>query len=195
MIFFHQDRGSTRVLKCINKPIIIEKGSLNKIMTYFGNLQWTQRPSSLGVATLPLFICLSSQISVKMSNLKPKYSSSRAKCDLNDLCLRYYALRNQGCYYHCFLITGGPRYSRTFYLRIRLFTLTKRVQNNNFSVKTGLFFCEFKIRGPKWRSLSIANNEGNLYLFGEYNCYSKGNPMIKRCNLDIAKWNKAKNGK
>ncbi len=28
--------------------------------------------------------------------------------------------------------TGGPRYSRTFYLRICLFTSTKRVQNNNF---------------------------------------------------------------
>ncbi len=28
--------------------------------------------------------------------------------------------------------TGGPRYSLTFYLRIRLFTSTKMVQNNNF---------------------------------------------------------------
>jgi hypothetical protein len=66
---------------------------------------------------------------------------------------------------HC---TGGPRYSRTFYLRIRLFTSTKRVQNNNFPVKIGLFICEFKIRGPNWRSLSTANNEGNLYFQSNY---------------------------
>jgi hypothetical protein len=58
---------------------------------------------------------------------------------------------------------GGPRYSRTFYLQIRLFISTKRVQNNNFPVKNGLFICEFEISGPKWRSLSTANNEGNLY--------------------------------
>ncbi len=38
------------------------------------------------------------------------------------------------------------------------------VKNNNFPVKNGLFICEFKIRGPKWRNVSTANNEGNLYL-------------------------------
>ncbi len=58
---------------------------------------------------------------------------------------------------------GGPRYSLTFYLRIRLIAWTKRVQNKNFLVKNGLFICEFKICGPKCRSLSTANNEGNLY--------------------------------
>ncbi len=36
--------------------------------------------------------------------------------------------------------TGGPRYSRTFYLRIRLFTLTKLVKNDNFLVKNGFSF-------------------------------------------------------
>jgi hypothetical protein len=36
-----------------------------------------------------------------------------------------------------------------FYLRIRLFTLEKMVQNDKFPVKYGLFICEFKIRGPK----------------------------------------------
>ncbi len=61
--------------------------------------------------------------------------------------------------------TGGPRYSRSFYLRIRLFTLDKMVQNDNFLVKNGLFICEFKIRGLKWRNVSTANNEGNLYCF------------------------------
>ena len=45
--------------------------------------------------------------------------------------------------------TGGPRYSRTFYLRIRLFTFAKLVKNANFLVKNGLFICEFRIRGPK----------------------------------------------
>ncbi len=69
------------------------------------------------------------------------------------------------------LYTGGPRYSRTFYLRIRLFTSTKRVQNNNFPVKIGLFICEFKICGPKWRSLSTANNEGNLYRSADHLSY------------------------
>ena len=35
--------------------------------------------------------------------------------------------------------TGGPRNLRTFYLRIRLFTLVKLVQNDNFLVRNGLF--------------------------------------------------------
>ncbi len=35
--------------------------------------------------------------------------------------------------------TGGPRYSRTFYLQICLLLSTKMVQNNNFPVKNGLF--------------------------------------------------------
>ena len=29
-------------------------------------------------------------------------------------------------------------------------------------VKNGLFISEFRIRGPKWRNVSTANNEGNL---------------------------------
>ncbi len=44
--------------------------------------------------------------------------------------------------------TGGPRYSRTFYLRIRFFTLEKMVQKDNFPVKNGLFIFEFNIRHP-----------------------------------------------
>ncbi len=48
------------------------------------------------------------------------------------------------------------------YLRTRLFTSAKMVQNNKFLVKKGLFICEFKIRWPKWQNLSITNNEGNL---------------------------------
>jgi len=59
--------------------------------------------------------------------------------------------------------TGGPRNSQTFYLRIRLFTLGKVVQNNNFLVKNGLFICEFSIHGPKWRNVSTTNFEENLY--------------------------------
>ncbi len=42
--------------------------------------------------------------------------------------------------------TCDTRYSRTFYLQIRLLTLAKMVQNDNFPVKNGLFICEFKIR-------------------------------------------------
>ncbi len=34
----------------------------------------------------------------------------------------------------------------------------KLVRNENFTVKNGLFICKFKIRGPKWRYLSTANN-------------------------------------
>jgi hypothetical protein len=45
--------------------------------------------------------------------------------------------------------TGGPRYLLTFYLRIRLLTFEKIVQNDNCQVKNGLFICKFKIRGPK----------------------------------------------
>jgi hypothetical protein len=60
--------------------------------------------------------------------------------------------------------TGGPRYSRTFYLRIRVFTFEKLVQIDTFQVKNGLFIYEFKIRGPKWWNVTTANNEGNLYI-------------------------------
>ncbi len=49
--------------------------------------------------------------------------------------------------------TGDPRYSRTFYLRNRFFTLEKMVRNDSFPVKKGLFTC-----------VSTANNEGNLYV-------------------------------
>ncbi len=72
-----------------------------------------------------------------------------------------YPLQSKNC---TLLYTGGPRYSRTFYLRIRSFTLTKIAKKDNFQVKNGLFICEFKIHGPKWRNVSTSNNEGNLYV-------------------------------
>jgi len=42
------------------------------------------------------------------------------------------------------LNTGGPRYPRSFYLRIRLFTNEIWVKK----VKLCFFICEFIIRGP-----------------------------------------------
>jgi len=51
--------------------------------------------------------------------------------------------------YLLFAYTGGPRYSQTFYLRIRLFSLTKLVKDDNYLGKNGLFICEFRIRGQK----------------------------------------------
>ncbi len=39
-----------------------------------------------------------------------------------------------------------------------LIHIGKLVQNDNFPVKNGLFICDFKIRGPKWRNVSTANN-------------------------------------
>ncbi len=47
------------------------------------------------------------------------------------------------------------------------------VQNDNFPVENGLFICEFKISGPKWRNVSTANNDGNLYQFYESACKNK----------------------
>ncbi len=44
--------------------------------------------------------------------------------------------------------TGKPRYSRSFYLRIRLYTLETLALNARFLVKMRLFICEFSIRGP-----------------------------------------------
>ena len=44
-----------------------------------------------------------------------------------------------------------------------LIHISKLVKNDNFLAKNGLFICEFRIRGPKWRNVSIVNNEGNLY--------------------------------
>jgi len=52
-----------------------------------------------------------------------------------------------------------------YYLRIRLITLTKLVKNDIFLVKNGLFIFEFRIRSPKWRNVSSANNERNLYFY------------------------------
>lgn len=63
-------------------------------------------------------------------------------------------------------ITSYPSYSRTFTLQIRLFELVKLVQDDNFRVKTGLYMNKFIIRGSKWRNVSIANWEGNLYFIG-----------------------------
>jgi len=45
-----------------------------------------------------------------------------------------------------------------------LIHIDKIGQNDNFLVKNELFICEFRIRGPKWRNVSTANNEGKLYL-------------------------------
>ena len=45
------------------------------------------------------------------------------------------------------LATGGPRYSRAFYMQIWLFTMSKLVQNANFVVKNEHFIYEFSIRG------------------------------------------------
>ncbi len=49
------------------------------------------------------------------------------------------------------LSSGGPRYTRTFYLQTCLFSSAKLVQKDSFLVKKGLFICKFKICGPKWR--------------------------------------------
>jgi hypothetical protein len=45
--------------------------------------------------------------------------------------------------------TGEPRYPRSFYPRIRLFTFETLVKKAKFLVKMCLFICEFSIRGPK----------------------------------------------
>ncbi len=39
----------------------------------------------------------------------------------------------------------------------------KNNKNDTFPVKNGLFICEFKMCGSKWRNVYKANNEGNLY--------------------------------
>ncbi len=49
-----------------------------------------------------------------------------------------------------------------------LIHIIKNGQNNYFSVKNGLFICEFKILGQKWWNVSTANNEGNLYLITKF---------------------------
>jgi hypothetical protein len=40
-------------------------------------------------------------------------------------------------------------------------TLEKMVKNDNLPFKNGP--ANFKIRGPEWRNVFAANNEGNLY--------------------------------
>ncbi len=58
--------------------------------------------------------------------------------------------------------TGGPRYPRTYYLRIRL-SCVKLDKKVKFLVKTCLFICEFSTRGPKYQEVSTKNNEAHLY--------------------------------
>ncbi len=59
--------------------------------------------------------------------------------------------------------TGGPRLFVDFLSANSLIHIGKTVQNDSFPVKNGLFIFKFKIRGPKWRNVSTANNEVNLY--------------------------------
>jgi hypothetical protein len=86
-------------------------------------------------------------------------------CDSMGRCDESNQRKNGPCLSQCYsgLNTGIPRYLRTFYMRIRLFTLSKMIQNHTFPVKNGLFICKFKIIGPKWRNVFTTNNEGSLH--------------------------------
>ncbi len=52
--------------------------------------------------------------------------------------------------------TGGPRNSRTFYLQIRLFTLGKVAQNNNFLVKMDFFYSRIQFSRSKMKEWPIS---------------------------------------
>ncbi len=52
-------------------------------------------------------------------------------------------------------------------------------QKWQFSVKNSLFICEFKIRGPKWRNVSTANYEGNLY----FNYITRNNKILSTLGM------------
>ncbi len=67
-------------------------------------------------------------------------------------------------HFRLFSCTGEPRYPRSFYLRIHLFTFEILLKMAKFPVKMCLFVCEFSIRGPKWQDVSTANNEAQLYI-------------------------------
>ena len=45
-----------------------------------------------------------------------------------------------------------------------LIHISKLVKYDKFLVKNGLCICKFRIRGPKWRNVSTANNERNMYI-------------------------------
>ncbi len=70
------------------------------------------------------------------------------------------------------LNTGGPRYSRSFYLRIRLFTLRKMVRTDNFTDKNGLFFCEFKF--------AVKNDETYLPRITRETCIGKCLQLLQK---------------
>ncbi len=46
--------------------------------------------------------------------------------------------------------TGGPRYPRSFYFRIRLFAFETLVLKATFKIKMCLFICKFSIHGLKY---------------------------------------------
>jgi len=87
--------------------------------------------------------------------------------------------------------TGGPRYSRTFYLRTRLFTFTKLVKNDNFLVKNGLFICErrefFFASGKTqvakigaWHAFWPAEQEN------QFKCFFSGKPFSYNSIFNLA---------
>jgi hypothetical protein len=66
----------------------------------------------------------------------------------------------------------------------------KKGQNYYFLVKNGLFICEIEIRGRKWRNVSTANFEWNLYLLNVEGCndiptFLTPNFTIKRCKNSL----------
>ncbi len=69
----------------------------------------------------------------------------------------------KGGHLHKFVYTGGPRYSRTFYLRIRLFTFKKIGPKWQFSSQKWTFYLRIQDSRSKGRNVSTANNKGNLY--------------------------------
>ena len=81
--------------------------------------------------------------------------------DNNNVTLGASILRNWGKCLKSFAIYAFKNTGGLFYPWICLFAF-QNWSKDIFLDTNGLFICEFKILGPKWRNVSTANNEGKL---------------------------------
>ena len=81
----------------------------------------------------------------------------------------FFNLRNilsKSMFTHRDRCTGTPRYSRTFYRRIRWWINVKLTERAKKNFSQNVFFCKFSIQGPKLRDLSTsANIKVHLYWY------------------------------
>ena len=84
---------------------------------------------------------------------------------LNKINFGWIKLENKTTFGFRLMVYKRPLLFADFLSVNSLIHISKLVQNDNLLFKNGFFIYEFRIRGSKWRNISTANNEGNLYYY------------------------------